>query len=87
MATFPTTFSVEFTDAEFLETIDPSLVVARFRGQGTVLATGNRYDQDYISMIETRDGLITRYVDFWNPAGHNVVAGRRRRVYLPRVAA
>ena len=67
MPNFPKQFDVEFEDVRFIETTDPSLVVARFRSEGTALSTGNRYDQDYISVVETRDGLITRYVDYWNP--------------------
>ena len=54
-------------DVRFLETTDPSLVIAQSRSEGTALSTGNPYDQDYISVVETRDGLITRYVDYWNP--------------------
>ncbi|MEW2918410.1 nuclear transport factor 2 family protein [Ruegeria sp. ANG10] len=26
-----------------------------------------RYDQNYISVIEVKDGRITRYRDYWNP--------------------
>ncbi|KQQ49173.1 ketosteroid isomerase [Rhizobium sp. Leaf311] len=29
--------------------------------------TGTRYDQDYVSVIDLKDGLITRYRDYWNP--------------------
>ena len=64
---FPKQFDVGFVDVRFLETTDPSLVIAQFRSEGTALSTGNPYDQDYISVVETRDGLITRYVDYWNP--------------------
>ncbi len=67
MPNFPKQFDVEFVDARFLETTDPSLVIAEFRSEGTALSTGNPYNQEYISVVETRDGLITRYVDYWNP--------------------
>lgn len=26
-----------------------------------------RYDQDYVSVVDIRDGLISRYRDYWNP--------------------
>ncbi|EKF61674.1 hypothetical protein QWE_00690 [Agrobacterium albertimagni AOL15] len=29
--------------------------------------TGARYDQDYISIIELKNGRISRYRDYWNP--------------------
>ncbi|MCM2422638.1 hypothetical protein [Streptomyces sp. RKAG293] len=28
---------------------------------------GRPYNQKYISVVETPDGKISRYVDFWNP--------------------
>ncbi|AEI44525.1 hypothetical protein KNP414_06001 [Paenibacillus mucilaginosus KNP414] len=34
---------------------------------GRYRETGNPYNQTYISVVETKDGLITRYRDFWNP--------------------
>ncbi len=67
MAKFPTTFQVSFTGLIFHETTDTSLVVAEFTSVGTALATGRPYNQRYISVVTTRDGLISRYVDFWNP--------------------
>ncbi len=42
-------------------------MIAEFRSRGTAIATGKPYDQTYISIVHTRDGRITRYVDFWNP--------------------
>ncbi|MEV7329885.1 nuclear transport factor 2 family protein [Micromonospora sp. NPDC093244] len=67
MKNFPEHFKVEFTDLHFHETTDPSLVIAEFKSRGTALATGRPYNQTYISVVETRDGKISRYVDFWNP--------------------
>lgn len=29
--------------------------------------TGARYDQDYVSILELKDGRISRYRDYWNP--------------------
>lgn len=34
---------------------------------GHVIETGLPYRQSYISVIETRDGRIVRYKDYWNP--------------------
>lgn len=67
MQNFPKHFEVEFTDLEFHLTIDPELVVAEFKSVGKHRETGNPYNQTYISVVETKNGLITRYRDFWNP--------------------
>ncbi len=29
--------------------------------------TGARYDQTYVSVVDLKNGLITRYRDYWNP--------------------
>ncbi|MBK1787926.1 nuclear transport factor 2 family protein [Prauserella cavernicola] len=67
MDNFPKHFRVDFIDLRFHETVEPSLVIAEFRSQGVALATGRPYNQTYISVVETKNGKITRYVDFWNP--------------------
>ncbi|MEV5810013.1 nuclear transport factor 2 family protein [Streptomyces parvulus] len=67
MSNFPKHFRVEFTDLHFHETVDASLVIAEFKSDGVALATNKPYLQTYISVVETEDGKITRYVDFWNP--------------------
>jgi ketosteroid isomerase-like protein len=67
MKNFPEHFKVEFTDLRFHETTDPALVIAEFASRGSALATGRPYNQRYISLVETRDGRISRYVDYWNP--------------------
>ncbi|MBR7741862.1 nuclear transport factor 2 family protein [Phycicoccus sp. BSK3Z-2] len=67
MKNFPESFEVVFEGLVFHETVDPTLVVAEFRSKGTAKATGKPYDQTYISVVRTREGKITSYVDFWNP--------------------
>ena len=44
---------------------DTTIFEASCKGQGT--ETGLAYDQDYISVITTRDGQIANYADYWNP--------------------
>jgi ketosteroid isomerase-like protein len=46
---------------------DPDLVVIEFEGFGRGVATGEPYDQRYISVIRTAGGRITHYRDYWNP--------------------
>ena len=76
ISNFAKFFRVHFIDLRFHDTAEPSLVIAEFRSQGVALATGRRYEQTYISVVETIDGKISRYVDFWNP----LVAERALRV-------
>lgn len=68
MLHFPETFDVEFVDLVFVETTNPHVAVAEFRSVGTAVPTGKPYEQTCISVVHTdQDGLITRYVDYWNP--------------------
>ncbi|MGN9787806.1 nuclear transport factor 2 family protein [Nonomuraea sp. ZG12] len=67
LRSFSENFRVEFTDLRFHETVDPSLVIAELKSEGVALATGRPYNQTYISVVETKDGRFSRYVDFWNP--------------------
>lgn len=46
---------------------DPDVVVVEFEGFGRGVASGEPYDQTYISVIRTSGGHITRYRDYWNP--------------------
>ncbi len=49
------------------ETSDPEVLVVEFAGLGHGLATGEPYDQRYVSVIRVRDGNIVHYKDYWNP--------------------
>ena len=46
---------------------DGDTAIAEFTVEGTAVPTGKPYNQRYISVIDHRDGKITRYVDYWNP--------------------
>lgn len=68
MTHFPENFDVEFVGLEFHETADSGRIVAEFRSVGTAVPTGKPYEQVCISVVYVNDeGLITRYVDYWNP--------------------
>ena len=56
----------DFFDLRVSEMADPNKVVLEFRGSGEG-RTGAPYDQKWISVIETRDGEITNYADYWDP--------------------
>ncbi|ELY4665160.1 nuclear transport factor 2 family protein [Cronobacter muytjensii] len=48
-------------------TDEGNVTIIEFSATGTGARTGRPYPQRYISVITTRDGFITRYVDYWNP--------------------
>jgi ketosteroid isomerase-like protein len=48
-------------------TSDPEVFIIEFAGFGKGLATGEPFEQRYISVIRIRDGQIVHYKDYWNP--------------------
>lgn len=46
---------------------DSGAATVEFTCRGYSNATGARYDQTYVSVVDLKDGLITRYRDYWNP--------------------
>ncbi|WP_299547010.1 nuclear transport factor 2 family protein [uncultured Tateyamaria sp.] len=56
----------DFFNLRVSEMADPNKVVLEFRGSGEG-RTGASYDQKWISVIETRDGKIVHYADYWDP--------------------
>ena len=66
------TLAGQFTFERFGEpsvqtTADPDLVVAEFEALGRHNATGEIYDQHYVSFIHTRGSYIVHYREYWNP--------------------
>lgn len=55
------------TEATVIESTDPEISVLEFEGFGTGVATGEPYEQRYVSIIRTRNGRIVHYKDYWNP--------------------
>lgn len=46
---------------------DPDIVVLEFDGFGTGIATGEPYEQRYVSIVRMGNGRIVHYKDYWNP--------------------
>ena len=46
---------------------DPEVFIIEFAGSGRAVATGEPFEQRYISVIRLRDGHIVHYRDYWNP--------------------
>ena len=74
-----------FADVVKHETADPEVVIIEFSGFGRALATGEPYEQRYISVIRVRDGQIIRYQDYWNPLA--VFRTFRGREFVESLAA
>ena len=55
------------SDVAKLETSDPEVVIVEFASSGRAVATGEPFEQRYISVIRVRDGHIVHYKDYWNP--------------------
>jgi ketosteroid isomerase-like protein len=49
------------------ETSDSKTVIAEFRLTGRVIATGSRFDRNYIWVITFREGKIAGFRDYMNP--------------------
>ncbi|MFD2793865.1 nuclear transport factor 2 family protein [Promicromonospora vindobonensis] len=62
------TLTVRHTD-------QPDTIVVEFTADGRTVATDEPYQLDYITVVTTHEGLITRYRDYWNPLAAASAAG------------
>ncbi|MFI6948171.1 nuclear transport factor 2 family protein [Streptomyces sp. NPDC050422] len=56
-------------------TEQPDTIVVEFTAHGRTVATDEPYQLDYIRVLTTHRGLITRYRDYWNPLAAASAAG------------
>jgi uncharacterized protein len=56
-------------------TRQPDTVVVEFTADGRTVSTGEPYRLRYITVVTTRNGLITHYRDYWNPLAVAEAAG------------
>ena len=49
------------------QTTNPDTVIVEVEGFGAGIPTGEPYEQSYICVIQTRNGRIIHYKDYWNP--------------------
>jgi ketosteroid isomerase-like protein len=47
--------------------LDPEIAAAELAIKGHAVATGRPYNQRYVIVVETRNGKIWRYREYWNP--------------------
>lgn len=46
---------------------DPSVACVELSIRGTMAGSGAPYNQRYVVIFETQDGLIKHYREYWNP--------------------
>jgi len=63
---------------------DPEVFILEFAGAGRAVATGEPFEQRYISVIRLRDGRIAHYRDYWNPIA--VLRTMRGRAFVESLA-
>jgi ketosteroid isomerase-like protein len=56
-----------FTNVREYQTSTPNVLFAEFHGEAVFVATGRHYQQDYVMRLETKDGKIIHYREYWNP--------------------
>ncbi|QSY49364.1 MULTISPECIES: nuclear transport factor 2 family protein [Streptomyces] len=57
----------DFPYVEIHQTTAPETIVVEMRGVGRLVDTDNPFDMSYIAVVTIKNGLITRYRDYWNP--------------------
>jgi ketosteroid isomerase-like protein len=58
---------ISFTTPIVHVSAESPVFFAQFEGSGIILAEDKPYEQQYISVVELRNGKIVRYQDYWNP--------------------
>ena len=56
-----------FTNVRVYPTTNPNILWAEFHGESVIVPTGRYYQQDYALRLETREGKIVHYREYWNP--------------------
>jgi hypothetical protein len=69
-----------FRDLRVYATSSPDVAVAEVHGAATLAPSGRAYEQDYVMLIECRDGRIVRYREYWNSAAALAAFGGREAV-------
>ena len=58
--------SMAFHITEVYELIDPDCFLVEYDSDGHMLGSGERYQNRYITLVEMRDGLISRLCEFYD---------------------
>ena len=66
----PVAGRMQIDEVEYLRVhpmLDPRMVCMEMGLKGRVLTTGAALNQKYVSILETREGKLWRYREYWNP--------------------
>lgn len=66
-----------FTNVREYQTLTPNVLWAEFHGEAIFVATGQPYQQDYVVRLETKNGKIIYYREYWNPVAILEITGSR----------
>ena len=58
---------MRFTNVRTSQASNPNILFAEVHGEADIVATGRRYQQEYVMRLEAQDGKIVRYREYWNP--------------------
>jgi ketosteroid isomerase-like protein len=56
-----------FTNIREYQRSNPNVLFAEVHGEALIVATGRHYQQDYVMRLETQEGKIIHYREYWNP--------------------
>lgn len=56
-----------FTNIQVYLTSNPNVLFAEVHGEADIVSTGRHYQQDYVMRLETKEGKISHYREYWNP--------------------
>lgn len=56
-----------FTNIHTYPTTNPNILWAEFHGEAIIVSTGRHYQQDYAIRLETKEGKLVHYREYWNP--------------------
>jgi uncharacterized protein len=59
--------SIDYQIKRLIPALDPDLVIAEVHGNNPVAGSDRVYNNDYLFLVDTRDGLITRIFEYSNP--------------------
>ena len=71
-----------FTDVREYQTLIPNVLFAEFHGEAVFVATGQPYQQDYVVRLETNNGKIIHYREYWNPVAILELMGSSETAFL-----
>lgn len=66
-----------FTNVREYQTLIPTVLFAEFHGEAVFVTTGQPYQQDYVVRLETKDGKIVHYREYWNPIAILEITGSK----------